>query len=309
MDDTERKLLVLARSNADKSGLYFSVICIAELIIAVIFTASFAPFINGGENGLLKDVYSFLSFSLGGITILLTTFIFSKFSGLKISDVINYSPVSVKFLLPSALLFIGMTFGLSGLNGYFIEFLSKFGYKPAEITLPGFSVVNFIAVILTVCVLPAIAEEVAFRGFAAFGLRPLGMAICALVNGFIFAVYHKNPAQTPYQFLVGVALCMLAYKSGSLFWTSAIHFLNNLLIVCVSYFAPNATIDFGTVGKIITTIVGVICTVAFFVLMLKKSDDNKPTFAAGWLVLKRFLLFAVFGITACLFLWIAALFA
>ena len=88
------------------------------------------------------------------------------------------------------------------------------------------------AIILNVCIEPAIIEELAFRGIILTGLqRVLSNRDAALVSSLMFMVLHLAVPSFPHLFLIGLALSYLRIRSGSLYPGMLMHFLHNFLIV------------------------------------------------------------------------------
>ena len=89
-------------------------------------------------------------------------------------------------------------------------------------------------IVLLLAVLPAIFEELAFRGFILSGLRrrhpPMG---AILISAILFGAFHLNPYQFPNAVALGVVLGMLALGSRSILPGIVFHFMNNLLGVSV----------------------------------------------------------------------------
>jgi len=88
-----------------------------------------------------------------------------------------------------------------------------------------------------VCVLAPVVEEFFFRGFFYGSLRRLGVAPAALVSGAVFGGIHAG--SSPVEALVplavlGVALCLLYEKTGSLYPCIVLHAINNCLAFGVS---------------------------------------------------------------------------
>jgi membrane protease YdiL (CAAX protease family) len=84
---------------------------------------------------------------------------------------------------------------------------------------------------LLVCVVAPIAEEFLFRGFCFEALRPtFGVLGAAVAVGLVFGGIHAT--STPAVLLVplavfGFTLCLLRWKTGSLYPCIALHALNN----------------------------------------------------------------------------------
>ena len=91
-------------------------------------------------------------------------------------------------------------------------------------------------IIIVVAVVPAICEEVFFRGYVQKSFELAIKPIWAmLITAFFFAIYHFNP----YGFIalvgLGIYFGYAAYKSNSIFIPIILHFLNNLLAI-VTFF-------------------------------------------------------------------------
>jgi membrane protease YdiL (CAAX protease family) len=83
---------------------------------------------------------------------------------------------------------------------------------------------------LLVCVVAPICEELFFRGYLFAALRRRGLVLAALVTGLAFGGAHV--ASAPIGFIVplgvlGVILCLLYERTGSLYPCMGLHALNN----------------------------------------------------------------------------------
>jgi sodium transport system permease protein len=82
--------------------------------------------------------------------------------------------------------------------------------------------------LLLVALLPAIAEEVTFRGVVLAGLRRSGSRWIAVVgSALVFGLFHINPYHVLAAFAVGLLLGWVALESGSLLPGVLIHLVNN----------------------------------------------------------------------------------
>ncbi|NWG27972.1 MAG: CPBP family intramembrane metalloprotease [Ignavibacteriaceae bacterium] len=98
------------------------------------------------------------------------------------------------------------------------------------------NVAEMLLVIITISVVPAICEEVMFRGYIqrsfGFKFRP---HIAAILTAVFFALYHFNPYGLIPLITIGFFLGFAAYSSQSLVIPIIIHFLNNFFAV-ILYF-------------------------------------------------------------------------
>lgn len=97
-----------------------------------------------------------------------------------------------------------------------------------------------------VCVVAPIAEEFVFRGFI-FGLlrrlpvrvagRDLGTWVAAIITGILFGLAHAGSASSQYLAplaLLGFVLCLVRWRTGSLYPGMVLHSLNNALALGIA---------------------------------------------------------------------------
>jgi membrane protease YdiL (CAAX protease family) len=129
------------------------------------------------------------------------------------------------------------------------------------------STAALIGAAIFVCVVAPIAEELFFRGFVFGALRHLNMTVAgrdlgvwvaAAVTGILFGAVHLSSA--PVQYLIplgflGFVLCLVRWRTGSLYPCIALHSANNALALGVNQLHWN-------VGEIIALILGAWLVVA-----------------------------------------------
>ncbi len=103
-----------------------------------------------------------------------------------------------------------------------------------------------------VCVIAPMAEEFFFRGFIFGGLRRLrvvvggidvGTWLAAAITGVLFGVVHAGSASPQYLIPLGIfgfVLCLLRWRTGSLYPCMALHSVNNALALGVNQLNWNA---------------------------------------------------------------------
>jgi len=94
------------------------------------------------------------------------------------------------------------------------------------------SLFDSVAIIAMVAVVPALCEEVFFRGFVQksfeFKLKPL---FAILVTSVFFGLYHFNPYEIIPLVSLGCYFGYAVYKTNSIVVSMSLHFLNNLTAV------------------------------------------------------------------------------
>ena len=120
---------------------------------------------------------------------------------------------------------------------------------------------------LMIAVLPAIGEELFFRGLVqrllGEWLKNRHMAI--FLASFVFALFHLQFYGLLPRFLLGLFLGYLYYWSGSLWLPVFVHFLNNGSAVLISFLADKGVLslnweDFGTTDSAILIIASAVLT-------------------------------------------------
>ncbi len=87
---------------------------------------------------------------------------------------------------------------------------------------------NLWAMIALIALLPAVCEELAFRGFLLSGLRHMGHRWGAIVlSAAIFGIAHGLLQQSVMATLTGIVLGYIAVQTGSLIPCMVYHFINN----------------------------------------------------------------------------------
>ncbi len=98
---------------------------------------------------------------------------------------------------------------------------------------------NVWQLLLVLALVPAICEELAFRGFILSGFRHIGRKWRAIViTAFFFGVVHGIIQQSLLACLLGVVLGFLAVQSGSIFPCIVFHLAHNSLAVLNSRLSP-----------------------------------------------------------------------
>ena len=81
--------------------------------------------------------------------------------------------------------------------------------------------------LLKVAVIPALLEELVFRGVFYHAYREKGVLVGALASAVAFGLMHMNFNQFFYAFVLGLIFCMLIEITGSIFTTIIAHFVVN----------------------------------------------------------------------------------
>lgn len=178
-----------------------------------------------------------------GLGAIVPTLVFLlKVTRLKTKDlrIMLPAPWSPGFCLP---VFLGVA-NLANLAGALINRLTG---SPATSEMLPSGGPELLMQFLALCVMPAIAEELLFRGAFQGLMRPCGSAAAIFAPALLFGVLHLDLAQGLTAFACGVFLGWLAERSGSILPGMLLHLVNNtlaFLTIYLRYYAP-AEVSFG----------------------------------------------------------------
>ena len=198
---------------------------------------------------------------------------------------VNKAP-KIEHLLWGIAAVVCLVFAMSVINNLFVTGIGSIdGLEKPSVSIDR----NLAGLIICACILPAIAEELVFRGTIAQSLYYYKSKWGAIaISGALFALFHGNPAQTLHQFVLGAFLTLLVFRSGSV-WTSIIvHLFNNLFVVALSY-TPLGADELWDVTKtpqiaIPVMILGILGFIACMLIYLKTTDsvwNNNPNEAVN----------------------------
>ena len=109
------------------------------------------------------------------------------------------------------------------------------------------------AILCVIALVPAVCEEVAFRGFILSGLQTLrGKWSAIVISAAFFGIAHGILQQSIMASFVGVVLGIIAVQTGSLLPCIAYHLTHNSLPVLMSVF-PTHSIDTTYMGYVLQT--------------------------------------------------------
>lgn len=112
--------------------------------------------------------------------------------------------------------------------GYHIDAYRLYG---SSFDVSAGSAAELAAITAAYAVIPAIAEEIMFRGIAAREYRIGGPVYSAVMSSLFFAVIHFDAALFPIYFCAGITLFTVRFVTGSLAACMAVHAAYNIFAV------------------------------------------------------------------------------
>lgn len=121
--------------------------------------------------------------------------------------------------------------GFTPFVNWFDHMVEGLGYSSSVSNLDVSTVGKFIASIFYIGLLPAICEELVFRGVISNGLKQNGTKVAVVLSAVLFALMHQNLQQFVYQLFLGGVMAYIVLKTGNILYTMLLHFLNNFIIL------------------------------------------------------------------------------
>ncbi len=140
---------------------------------------------------------------------------------------------------------------------------------------------DFIVNIFVIALLPAVGEELFFRG----GLQQVfhkmlkNHHLAIWIAAIVFSAIHVQFFGFFPRLLLGAAFGYLYYWSGSLWYTMLAHFLNNAYFVCVAFYMQKHHMALDSNGPAMDVrwygyVISLVLTVALFQYFKNKTIDN-----------------------------------
>ena len=209
-----------------------------QIIISIVSTTTGQTF----EAVAGSTTMSIISALMSPVIFIVFYFVFNKYKktsnrvALSDGQRISLLPISIALVLAIISVFLFTPF----VNLIDYGFLSMGYFVSNDIPLQALmssSFPYFMLGVLIYAVLPAIGEELIFRGIIQKSLstKLTGFATIMMTT-LLFVFIHGSLNQTIYQFLVGIMLSYLVYVGGSVVYSIILHMLNNFLVLLFSCF-------------------------------------------------------------------------
>lgn len=141
---------------------------------------------------------------------------------------------------------------------------------------------GYLVSLLSVVILPAVVEELLFRGLIFKGLKPYGKVFSVTLSALIFSLYHMSIDQLIYPFLVGLLLGVIMHKENNILYCIAIHFTNNFLSLTLSYLNINLSYHHWTYILIaIILLIAFVSIILYFTLKSRKKESKEKISSEG----------------------------
>lgn len=178
-------------------------------------------------------------------------------------------------------------------DNLFVKMGAKLSDLPYDLTQK-----SYFLSIFSLALVPAVCEELIFRGLIFKGLKRYGKAFSIILSAVMFAIFHMSYQQLLYPFLMGLFLAVIMYYENNIIYTIIFHFTNNFFSLTISYFNTNLVLNHWLyILLAIVLLVAFLAIVCAFVFKKSKREVKEKLTQT-----EKYYLWAAFAVM--IFLWI-----
>lgn len=138
---------------------------------------------------------------------------------------------------------------------------------------------QYVCLLISTAVIPAICEEILFRGVILTNLIPFGRGTAILASGILFGLMHGNILQFFYTSFFGIVLGYIYVRTRSLWLCMIIHFVNNGIGVLQesmgSLVEPELATQINSGIEIFVMVTGVLSLILLLILEHRKRKPQE----------------------------------
>lgn len=211
----------------------FALIFVLVYFCISVLSAFFYPFFSQVSNPMLLQML-FIYLLSYGLPALIYAWILKRKTGQPIASQLGFCRISLKSLL----LTIGAAIAVQPFFMLLSSITQLFFKNITTATMQTMAQMPLWALLLSSAILPAIFEELIFRGVIYQGCRTNTPGwYSLLISALFFGLLHLNFQQSLYAFVAGFFLALLVKATGSLWASITAHLVINGLQSLLSWFA------------------------------------------------------------------------
>ena len=123
---------------------------------------------------------------------------------------------------------------------------------------------------LRMTLLPAVMEEMVFRGVIFQSLRKFSDPMALFISAGLFSLAHMSVVKIPYTFLMGLCIGYFVMKTNSLLTGMAIHFVNNAYVLTKQLIGSNMPAELLPIFQDISSIALIILGFVALLLLVNR---------------------------------------
>ncbi len=216
--------------NSKNGGITFALFIAGYILVALL-----GQLIVGAIFGNGSTAYKVICSTFSSVCVLTVVLFYIFYGKHNFTFLTSTKKFNYLYALLAILLSCGMFLGLGFVNESIAEIIFSLGGSVGGINLNMPTVWHFLSFTLTFALLPAIFEEILFRGILLNCFTGMKRIFAVLISALLFALYHQSLVQFVYQFIYGVALAYLAISAKSIIPCMIAHFLNNFAVILFNF--------------------------------------------------------------------------
>lgn len=264
------------KKTANGLGIFVFSYFITMIFMTVTMTTLFS--IISPEISFLYDNKAsfFIDIFISVFSALIPSLFYFLFSAQSISDTIKVKYVKLNILIPIVFLGLGVAMFSNTVSNIVENNFSIFGLENnVNFSQTTYSLFEKVLYVIAVSLVPALAEEFAFRGVVMGTLRKYGDAFAIISSSVLFGAMHGNINQIPFAFILGLIFALVDCKTNSIIPSIIIHFSNNLYATIIDILNNSYALSDKSLFIIYFLSVLILCVlgiISFFIII--KKDKN-----------------------------------
>ena len=165
--------------------------------------------------------------------------------GFKPREAFGKTSVGFTTLLPLVLMGMAVAMMSNIASSIFESNLSLFGLQnhAGYTESDAYSPLDIILTLISGAIVPAFAEEFAFRGLIMGSLKKYGRAFAVIGSSILFSALHANTTQIVFTFPVALVFGYIDMVTDSIIPSIILHFMNNFYAFLLTIFSTNNNLD------------------------------------------------------------------
>ena len=221
-------------------------------------------FINSVSIHILQSVSLMLSFAV-------PFFLYFLYTKEKPSEILPLKPLSaLNTLLITCLSFLAIPIMMA------VSTAAAFFFDNNVVAFMD-EILNYpiILVVVSAAVLPAVLEEITFRGIILTNFKILNIKKSAVLSGLFFGLMHIDLQQFPYAFLMGIVFAIFTFYTKSIVAPILSHFIINATMVILVYNVGESIGQFPLIPSLIISIPAFFMAFKLFITHNLKNVTNE----------------------------------
>ena len=227
----ETKLTVKDSALSFILGFFFCQLGIVATSCIAAIICSFLGMNSDATKSFMDKSIGYTILSIGMYLVIFLVFLF--FNNKKENKITEKTSIKklLTYILVALLAFLVLYPAIICIDTILFKLNVKINSIPFELTTK-----NYFISLIPLVILPAICEELLFRGIILKGLKKHGKAFSILISSLMFSIFHMAISQTVYPLLMGILLGVIMYNENNIYYCIAVHMTNNFVSLTLSYF-------------------------------------------------------------------------